>query len=164
LQKSNVMRLTILYFTSLLFTALSLAPAMAHLLALPNKIRMGAGDYFTVQQIYKGWSLLGILLVLALISNLLLAFITRRNAALFFLNGGAFLCMLTGLGIFFLFTFPANQQTNNWTKLPKNWETLRRNWEYSHAVNAFIFLIALILLIISVLHKIHSTVSTSITR
>jgi hypothetical protein len=43
------------YFFSLLFAALALAPAMTHLLELPNKINLSCEDYLTVQQIYRGW-------------------------------------------------------------------------------------------------------------
>jgi hypothetical protein len=52
-------------FSSLLFTAL----ALAHLLELPNKIGLARDDYLTVQQIYRGWALLGIVVVAALIST-----------------------------------------------------------------------------------------------
>lgn len=57
-------------FISLLFTALALAPTLAHLLELPNKINLSREDYLTVQQIYRGWALLGIVVIGALISTL----------------------------------------------------------------------------------------------
>lgn len=50
-------------FWSLLFAALALAPALAHLLELPNKIGLSRDDYLAVQQIYRGWALLGLLLL-----------------------------------------------------------------------------------------------------
>jgi hypothetical protein len=128
-----------------------MGPAMAHLLSLRNKMHLGANEYQTVQKIYRGWALLGILLVLALLFNLLLTFTTLQNATLFYLNAGAFLCMLSSLLIFFIFTFPVNQETKNWTKLTANWKQLRNQWEYSHATNAGLHLVALILLITSVL-------------
>jgi hypothetical protein len=56
-------------FIALLFTALALAPAMAHLLELPNKISLPREDYLTVQQIYRGWALLGFVVVGALLAN-----------------------------------------------------------------------------------------------
>jgi hypothetical protein len=49
------------------------------------------------------------------------------------------------------FTFPANQQTNNWTFLSAHWLELRRQWEYSHAASAILYLMALLALILSVL-------------
>jgi hypothetical protein len=78
------MWLKAVYFTSLLFTALSLAPGLAHLLELPNKIHLPAQEYLTVQQIYRGWALLGIALFLAFASNLALTVMTRHIRAVFF--------------------------------------------------------------------------------
>jgi hypothetical protein len=54
------MGLNIARFFSLLFVVLVLAPAMAHLLELPNKIGLSREDYLVVQQIYSGgryWAL-----------------------------------------------------------------------------------------------------------
>jgi hypothetical protein len=53
--------------------------------------------------------------------------------------------------VFWTFTYPANQETGNWTTLPANWLELRRQWEYSHAASAALNLFALISLILSVL-------------
>jgi hypothetical protein len=53
--------------------------------------------------------------------------------------------------VFWTFTYPANQATNNWTVLPANWQDLRTQWEYSHATGAGLNFIALITLIVSVL-------------
>jgi membrane associated rhomboid family serine protease len=51
--------------------------------------------------------------------------------------------ILATLAIFFAWTYPANQATENWTIMPETWETLRRQWEYSHAVNAVLTFAAL---------------------
>ena len=46
----------------------------------------------------------------------------------------------------------ANQITSNWTELPvEGWESLRRQWEYSHAVGAVLYFIALTSLVLSFL-------------
>jgi amino acid transporter len=145
------MWLRIFYFFSLLFTALALAPALAHLFVLPNKIHLSRNDYLIVQQIYRRWEWLGVFLVLALIANLLLTIATRHQANIFIFNILACICIAVSLVVFFSFTFPANEQTYNWTMLPDNWQKLRRQWEYSHAVNAGIYFIAFMSLIISVL-------------
>src|SRR5262249_40850198 len=50
----------------------------------------------------------------------------------------AFLCIALTLVVFFIWTYPANEATNNWTMIPDNWEQLRTEWEYSHAANAVI--------------------------
>jgi hypothetical protein len=44
----------------------------------------------------------------------------------------------------------ANVATENWTFLPEEWETLRRRWEYSHAVSAWIYFVALAALTLSI--------------
>jgi hypothetical protein len=49
---------------------LALAPALAHSLELPNKIDLSREDYLTIQQGYRGWALLGFVVVRALLSNL----------------------------------------------------------------------------------------------
>jgi hypothetical protein len=48
------------------------------------------------------------------------------------------------LAVFFLWTYPANQATGNWTSTPMAWKRLRSEWEYSHAVNALIMFVALL--------------------
>ena len=47
------------------------------------------------------------------------------------------------LAIFFAWTYPANQATNNWTTVAADWESLRSQWEFSHAANAVLTFIAL---------------------
>ena len=50
------------------------------------------------------------------------------------------------LAIFFVWTYPANQATANWTVPTPNWQALRTQWEYAHAVNAVLTFLALCLL------------------
>jgi hypothetical protein len=73
------MMLNAIRFSALLFASLALGPSLAHLLELPNKIGLAADAYLTVQQIYRGWALLGIVAVAALLSSLLLAVKTRAQ-------------------------------------------------------------------------------------
>ncbi|MBA2351167.1 MAG: DUF1772 domain-containing protein [Burkholderiales bacterium] len=138
-------------FLSLLFIALTLAPAMAHLLEPLNKINLPAEDYLTVQQIYRGWALLGFVVFGALASTLILAIKVRKERGVFALTLIAFLCIAGTQIVFWMFTYPANQATNNWTMLPDNWMALRTRWEYSHAAGADLSLIAFIALTWSVL-------------
>lgn len=145
------MGLTAARFFSLLFAALALAPALAHLLELPNKIGLSRGDYLTVQQIYSGWALLGIVVVGALLSTLIVTVMVRKRPKQLALTLTAFVCLVGAQVVFWTFTFPANQQTSNWTVLPENWMALRAQWEYSHAAGAVLNLIALMALICSVL-------------
>ena len=145
------MSLTLLRLSAVLFTAVAMAAAFAHLLELPNKISLTREEYFTVQQIYRGWALLGLVVVGALVTTGIVAALVRGQPTEFYLTLAAALCIGLSLVIFFVFTYPANQQTHNWTSLPANWETLRRQWEYSHATAAVLYFVALSALTLSLL-------------
>jgi hypothetical protein len=145
------MGLKIARFFSLLFVALVLAPALAHLLELPNKIGLSREEYLVVQQIYNGWQLLGIVIYGALLSTLVLTIMVRHQPKVFGLTLTAFLCVLMAHVVFWIFTFPANKETLYWTVLPENWMALRAQWEYSHAAGAVLNLIAFVMLVLSVL-------------
>lgn len=138
-------------FLALVLTTLALVPAGAHLLELANKIELGETDYFIVQAIYRGWALLGVVTVGALIANLALAIATRGQGPAFAFAVLAFVCMAASLAVFFAFTYPANQATDNWTAIPADWEVLRWKWEMSHAANALITFVAFCATALSVL-------------
>jgi hypothetical protein len=145
--------MTLLRFLALLFAALALGPALAHLLELPNKIGLSRDEYLTVQQIYRGWALLGIVVFGALLSTLALAIAVRRRRREFIPALIAFLCIGGTQAIFWSFTYPANEQTANWTVLPDSWRALRAQWEYSHAASAVLNLAAFIALVVAVLAR-----------
>jgi len=130
------MALKIAQFLALVLTALALLPAGAHLLELPNKIDLPQDRYFVVQDIYRGWWLLGSILLLAIVANIYLTVKSYRFAASFWLAILAALFLVGSLTIFFIWTYPTNVETNNWTSVPANWAELRTRWEYSHAANA----------------------------
>lgn len=125
-----------LHFIAIMFAALTLIPSGAHLFALPNKINMGPAQYFTVQSIYSGWARWGFVLVGALIANGVLALMVRGERMPFAFALAAVLCFAASLAVFFVWVFPANQATNNWTAVPANWQSLRTRWEYGHAASA----------------------------
>ena len=68
-----------LLFLAIILTSLALLPAGAHLSVLPHKIGLSEADYFVVQGIYRGWALFGIVLLGALVANLALALVLRRE-------------------------------------------------------------------------------------
>lgn len=144
-------RIRIAQFLALLFTALALAPAIAHTLELPNKIGLDRDAYFTVQQIYRGWALLGVVVAGALLSTLALTVLVRRDRRAFGWALLATLCVAGTQVVFWTATAPTNAATRNWTHVPANWEALRLQWEYSHATSAVLNLLALICVIASVL-------------
>lgn len=126
-------------FLSILFIALSLAPALGHRLELPAKIRLSRGEYLTVQQIYRGWAMLGIVIfaaILATLATLATAVLSRRDPGAFRLSLAALLLLIGAQVVFWVFTFPANRATQNWTSFPPDWMALRDRWEYSHAAGA----------------------------
>jgi amino acid transporter len=145
------MALKVVYFISVLLTTVTMAAGFAHLLELPNKMALSREEYLIVQQIYRGWALLGIAVIGALLSTLLLTIMMRASQRVFYLTLTATLCIGLSLVVFFLFTYPANQQTLNWTMLPEHWQELRRQWEYSHAVGAGLSFIALMSLVLGLL-------------
>lgn len=143
--------MTRLYYVSLLLVALALGPGLAHVLELPNKIGLPAQEYLTVQQIYRGWAWLGAILFAALGSTLAVAVSVREIRRAFSLALVAFFCLAAQLAVFFIFTYPTNRLTENWTFLPDGWEGLRIRWEYSHAVSALLVFTALAALVGSLL-------------
>ncbi len=138
-------------FFALVISALALVPSGAHLFALPNKIGLPPPEYLTVQGIYSGWAILGILWPAGAVLSAVLAVLVRRQDLPFRSATLAALCFVAMLAVFFIWTFPANRATDNWIALPENWETLRRQWEYSHAVNAALALLAFCLVTVSAL-------------
>ncbi len=135
---------------AVVFCVLALVPAMAHVLELPNKLPLSREAYLTVQSIYRGWSLSGVLVVGALITTLLLAIFgdgEARGEALL-----AFAAIVATQVVFWTFTFPVNRATDNWTRVPEgNWERLRDRWEISHAANALLHFIAVVCVTLAVL-------------
>jgi hypothetical protein len=140
-------------FLSLLFTALAMAGGFAHLFELPNKIELSAQDYLTVQQIYRGWALLGIVVFGSLLSILVFTWKVRKHSKVFRYALTALLSIAGTQIVFWVFTYPVNQQTADWTVLPENWLQLRDRWEYSHAASAILDLIAFLALISASLSK-----------
>ena len=145
------MALKAVQLLALVLTALALVPAGAHLFTLLNKIDLAQEQYFIVQNIYRGWALFGIVWIGALLANFALAVMLRGRGRPFILALIAGLCVMVMFAIFFTWTYPANQATDNWTTIPANWEQLRRQWEYSHAANALVTFVAFCAVALSVL-------------
>jgi uncharacterized membrane protein len=145
------MGLRICQFLAIMFTAIALVPGGAHVLALPAKIELPEQPYFTVQQIYRGWAWLGIAIAAAILANLASALLARGQPRPLGLSLAACLLIVGTLVIFFVWTYPANQVTGNWTTVPDNWEQLRAQWEYSHAANAGITFVALVCSVLAAL-------------
>jgi hypothetical protein len=81
----------------------------------------------------------------------MLTVLQRGAGTAFYLTLAATLCIALSLAVFFLFTFPANKATQNWTVLPQQWQALRQQWEYSHATGAILNFVALASLTLSII-------------
>jgi hypothetical protein len=140
--------LRIAQFAAILSTALALVPAAAHAMELRQKIRMSRADYLVTQRIYRGWSLAAIVVIAALASTIAVASLSPDP----FARVAVALIVGTQL-VFWIFTFPVNRRTENWSRAPEDWQGLRRRWELSHAVSALLNLVALICVVVSVLSR-----------
>ena len=140
-----------LQFVAMLLTAVAMTASWAHLLALPNKMTLSHDDYLTVQQIFRRWALLGFIVVGAFVATAMLTVLQRGAGTSFYLPLAATLYIVLSFAVFFLFTFPANEATQNWIVLPQQWQALRKHWEYSHATGAVLYFVALALLTLSIL-------------
>lgn len=129
-------------FMAVVLTALALLPGGAHLMSLPAKIDMPEEPYFVAQQVYRGWAWAGVVIFLAIFANFAAAFLTHGRRRWLFTVAG--LLIGATLALFFVWTYPTNQATGNWTSVPENWEQLRIQWEYSHAINAALSFLALL--------------------
>ena len=136
-----------LFFTAILATLVSLAPGLAHLFEPPRKLSLSREQYFTVQQIYAGWELFGVAIFIQAVSLAMLAWRSTREHYIFRPVMAALILMMLAQLMFWLFTFPANSLTNNWTSMTDDWDMLRRQWEYSHAVAAVCQLLGLCCLV-----------------
>jgi hypothetical protein len=134
---------TLVYFGAIFFSGLAFVPAAAHAMELPNKINLSKEEYLIAQKLYRGWLLVAPMVVLALISTGLLAVQTQGTGPVpTAASVLAFLCVTATQVVFWVFTFPVNRTTRDWTVAPSNWTELRRRWEYSHAASAGLNLLA----------------------
>jgi hypothetical protein len=65
----------------------------------------------------------------------------------------ALLSLIAAQLVFWMYTYPANVATTNWTNMPENWDALRRQWEYSHAGGAAFQVLAMAALIMASLRR-----------
>jgi hypothetical protein len=138
-----IVAVRIVQFFAVVLTALALAPAVAHLASLPNKINLAAEQYFIVQNSYRGWFLFALAQIPSAIMAFVLAFMLRGDPWPFRLALLGAVCMAATLAIYFTWVNPANLATDQWTTIPQDWAALRRQWEYGHAASAMLNILAL---------------------
>src|SRR5215467_5354420 len=144
IESGGNMFLKCLALLAVVSVAIYLVPGGAHFFELANKMAMSPAEYMTVQKIYAGWTFFGIAIVAALLLTLLHTFMVRRDRTAFLLSLAAFLCLAATQAIFWIFTYPMNVASGQWTVMPADFEAARRQWEYSHGVNAVLTFAALL--------------------
>lgn len=117
--------LYLLRIVSVVLAAVALVPAGAHLFSLLSKLRLDDVAYLASQRAYDGWNLFGVVVVLSIASTLALAIALYRAGEPFQLVTLALLCLIGTQAIFWIFTYPTNVATQNWTSLTQDWEALR---------------------------------------
>jgi hypothetical protein len=142
-------KLPLIEFLAIVLTALALGPGMAHVMELPNKLPMSREAYLTVQRVYRGRNRLAVVVIGALIATLILTLSVEGNAFAPALI--AFLAIVATQIVFWVFTFPVNRVTRNWTTVPEDWQRLRDRWEFSHAASAVLNFIAVVCVTIAAL-------------
>jgi len=87
-------------FIAIILTALALVPEGAHVLSLSVKVDMPEEPYLVVQQIYRGWAWLGIVIIAAILANLASALLARQHPTQLFLSLAASLLIAATLVVF----------------------------------------------------------------
>lgn len=121
---------------AVVLAAILLVPAGSHVASMASKLKLDAGQYLAAQRVYDGWNLFGIPTVLLALCMIVLGVWAYHAGKPYGLVFAAIVCLAADQAIFWLFTFPANAATADWTSLPDNWQTLRTQWEWSHAGGA----------------------------
>ncbi len=140
---------------TIVLVALSLAPALGHLLELPAKMTYDGTLWVTLQQTLYGafGTVGGAFEIGAVITTVVLAILVRHRRPAFGWTLFAAVCMVAMHAAFWIWLAPVNSTIAaiSLDALPANWMDLRSQWEYTHAARAIIQIIALAALVFSVL-------------
>src|SRR5690348_4638858 len=103
------------YLLSVWLGAIILVPSGAHVLEMAGKLAMSREAYFATQQIYLGWALFGVPIMLKVVLDAALALMLWRRdrvaAVAACVSAGL---IAGGLVVFFGWVQPANLATANW--------------------------------------------------
>src|SRR5262245_448395 len=84
----------------LLLVAIYFVPAGAHLFELPHKMALPPAEYMTVQRIYAGWALFGIVIAAALVATAVHAWLVRSDRTALAIALAALACLAATQVIF----------------------------------------------------------------
>ena len=100
----------VLQVLTVILVALAMAPALAHALELPGKMRVAKDVYFAIQPIYyPGFTIAGVSEPLSIISTIILLILTPLGSAAFWLTLVALLGLVGMQAVYWLFVHPVNQ-------------------------------------------------------
>jgi len=114
-------------------------------------IMVGAVPPVAIQEPVHDMLRMGIFEIGAVLFTMTWTIVDNRKKKIFPLLLTALLCFMVSIAIFFIFTYPANKASLNWTQLPDDWQILQKNWEYSHAARAILNLVGFSFLIVTLL-------------
>jgi hypothetical protein len=154
---------------TLVVVALTMAPALAHALELPGKMRLTKDVYFEVQRIYyPGFTIAGFGGPASILLTVVLLFITPFETRIFWFA----LIALFGLAameiVYWTVIHPVNKIWMHDAQLssaasgffsfggrnpgsdpsPPEWTDLRNRWEYAHTVRAALALCSFVALVL----------------
>jgi len=158
---------------AVILAAVAMAPAVAHLLEFPGKMRLGKDAYFAVQRIYyPGFTIAGISEPLAIAATAALLAFTPSQSSAFWLIVAALLGLAAMQSVYWVVTHKVNKQ---WLKDDhlgaagerffsvqsaktaesgtEQWQALRNRWEYSHAARATLAFVSFTFLVISIVSE-----------
>jgi hypothetical protein len=156
-----------LQILAVVLAALTLVPALAHALELPEKMRLAKEAYFAAQTIYyPGFTVAGIAEPLGMIATFGLLVFTPVGSAAFWLTFVALLCLVGTQAVYWLFTHPVNKVWLQGEKLSgagagffslastdiagtEDWQHLRDRREYSHVARACLTAISFVALVVA---------------
>jgi hypothetical protein len=140
---------------AIVFAALSLAPALGHLLEMPAKMSYDGAMWLAVQQtLYGAFGVFGAAFeVGALIAVVVLVWLVRRRPPSFRWTFAAAACMAAAHAAFWIWLAPVNATVAALTPqtLPADWTSLRSQWENAHAARALLQIGVVFALAMSVL-------------
>ena len=152
--------------------AIAMAPAVAHALEFPGKMRLNREDYIAVQGIYyPGFTVAGIAEAAGLLAVIVLLFLTPRETTAFWLTLVGMFGILGMQIVYWTLIHPINQfwlQSANaslgntggsfFAFAPAgrtegghaDWTHLRDRWEYSHIARAGLVFVSFVSLLLAI--------------
>lgn len=142
-----------------------MAPAMAHLLEMPAKMAYDGAFWLKISQTLYGprFGTVGAFFeVGAVITSIILVFMVRHHKPAFAWSILGAICLIALHASFWIWIAPVNEKIAAITPetLPTDWTVLRYQWECTHAVRAYLHIVAIGSLIISVLVETGNRIST----